>query len=553
MTAEEILERLFDDARRIWPEFSTSPQQIDPVVHMIFKAMAFKLKDINDRINNVSETIIKDLACRIFFDGLLHPIPASTVLKFSTGSSITTVDMLTETCWVNTSIQPSVTYYFSPVEPKDLYPVEAVFAFSVSGGGIETLWTNPEWEGRGEFLGKFEMDKASSITVEKDYVYIGLKSKGQDAVVPGSDIFIQASSVLLQHLNWSRWRFTESEGVLGNSTVPGREKLDKIRNKKTVPELSVWGHSFYPFEHQEEYEGYSFGLGHGRMGPIPSQLRQLLSAASVDLLDGLGPLYWVQVESDRKIPVQELKSFELAATNCVVALNAHYIKQNYFYHGPGPMEIVPQNKASEIYEIASLDDNLGHSYSNIYTSAGDGGRRLSYVPRIDGDIFSLVVIPPEGGKIPDRFSFAYRVCHGEVANGIDPGLLNSLYNPHPGVESVVNITTTRGGTSARSFDDMIKVFPRVLQSGNRAVVPSDFESLAMAFDNRIMSARARTGSVERDGVLRGCLELELDIGGYEFDLVEERSLFLSRLEKFMELRSPVGTVVKARLSGRDNV
>ena len=544
---------MFDDARRIWPEFSTSPQQIDPALNMIFKAVAFRLKEINDKINNVSETVIRDLACRIFFDGLLHPIPASTVLKFTTGSSMTTVDMLTETCWVNTSIQPSVTYYFSPVEPKNLCPVEAVLAISVHRDGIETLWTNPEWEGRGEYLGGFEMDKTRAVPVEKDYVYIGLKSGSQDEVVPRSDIFVQASSVLRQHLNWSRWRFTESEGVFGDAVVPGRERLVRIRNKKAAPALSIWGHSYYPYEHQEEYEGYFFSLEDGRMGQTPSQLRQVLSKESAALLDGLGPFYWVQVESDGRIPEQEMKSFELAATNCVVALNAHHIKQNYFYHGPGPMEIVPQNKAREIYEIASLDDNLGNSYSNIYTTAGDGGRQLSYIPRIDGDIFSLVAIPPYSGKIPDRFSLAYRVSSGEIANGIDPGLLNSLYNPQPGVESVVNITTSRGGTSARSFDDMIRIFPRVLQSSNRAVVPSDFESLAVAFDNRIVSARARTGSVERDGVLRGCLELELDVGGYDFGLVEEKSLFLSRLEKFMEMRSPVGTVVKARLSGRDSV
>ncbi|UCC80461.1 MAG: hypothetical protein JSW64_03605 [Candidatus Zixiibacteriota bacterium] len=515
--------------------------------------MAFRLKEINDKINNVSETIIKDLACRIFFDGLLHPIPASTVLKFSTGSSMTTVDILTETCWVNTSIQPSVTFYFSPVEPKDLYPVEAAFAFSVHSDGINTLWTNPEWEGRSEFSGNFEVEKTSDIPVEKDYIYIGLRSKGQDAAIPRSDIFVQASSALLEHLRWSRWRFTDSDGVFGDAVVPGRERLNKIQKGRVVPELSVWGHNYYPFEHQEEYQEYFFDLAEGRIGPTPSPLRRVLSPASVELLDNLGPLYWIQIESDRKIPAQEMKSFELAATNCVVALNAHYVKQNYFYHGPGPMEIVPQNKAREIYEIVSLDDNLGHSYSNIYTSTGDGGRQFSFIPRIEGSTFSLNVIPPEGDQVPDRFSLAYRVSSGETANGISPGLLNSLYNPHPGVESVINITTTKGGTSARSFADMIKVFPRVLQSYNRAVVPSDFESLAIAFDKRIISARATTASVERDGILRGCIEVELDMGGYNFDLAEERSLFLSRLEKFLKLRSPVGTIVTARLADREHV
>jgi hypothetical protein len=515
---------------------------------MMFKAMAFSLKEVNDKINNVSETIIKDLACRIFFDGLLHPIPASTVLKFTTGSSMTTVDILTETCWVNTSVQPSATFYFSPVERKDLYPVEAAFAFSVQGDGVNILWTNPEWDGRGEFLGHFEIENTSDLPVEKDYVYIGLKSRGRDAAIPRSDIFIQASSVLLEHLRWSRWGFTVADGVFGNITVPGREKLNNIRKGHPAPELSVWGHNYYPFEHRQEYQDYFFDLPQGQAGPVPSRLRQVLSQASFELLDNLGPLYWIQIESDRKIPGREMKNFDLAATNCVVALNAHYIKQNYFYHGPGPMEIVPQNKAREIYEIVSLDDNLGNGYSNIYTSAGDGSRQFGFVPRINGNIFSLIVIPPEAGRVPDRFSLAYRVSAGEAANGISPGLLNSLYNPYPGVESVMNITTTRGGTSARSFNDMIKAFPRVLQSYNRAVVPSDFESLAVAFDKRIISARAATGSVERDGVLRGCVELELDMGGYSFSLAEEKLLFLSRLEKFMEMRSPIGTVVTARLA-----
>jgi len=516
---------------------------------MMFRAVASRLKEINDKINSVSESIINDLACRIFFDGLLHPIPSSTILKFITGSSMTTVDIMTETCWVNTSIQPSVTYYFSPVEPKDLYPIEAAFAFSVNGDGIDALWTNPEWEGRGEFLGHFEVDKSSDLPVEKDYIYIGIKSLGQDMAVPQGDIFIQASPALLKYLRWSRWRFADADGVLGDPLIPGRIRLESIKNRRMIPELSVWGHNYYPYEYREEYQDSFFKLAPGRAGSAPADLSGVLPAASIELLENLGPLYWIQVESDKRIPAEVMKSFELAATNCVVALNAHYLKQSYFYHGPGPMEIKPQNKAEEIYEIVSLDDNHGNVYSNIYASSGNGEKQYYFVPRINGNIFSLIVSPPETGPLPDRFSLSYRISCGEAANGIDPGLLNSLYNPQPGVESVINISRTRGGTSARSFKDMIKVFPRVLQSSNRAVVPSDFESLAIAFDKRIIAATATTGSVERDGVLRGCIKIELDLGGYGFDLVEEEALFLSRLVKFLEMRSPVGTVVTARIAG----
>ena len=521
---------------------------MDPVVHMMFKAVAIRLAKINDKINNISDTIINDLACRVFFDGFLHPIPSSTILKFTTGSSTASVDILTEACWVNTSVQPSMTFFFAPIEQKDLYPVEAVFALSISSDGIDILWTNPSWKDRGEFIGHFETAKKASDNIDHDYIYIGLKPMGQDIEIQLGDLFIDASPELLDILRWSRWRCTKSDGIFGDIFVPGREKLEEIWRGKSIPKLSLWGHNYYPYEHKEEYQKYFFNIDQGAAGNAPAKLTDMLSGLSGGLLDSLGPLYWIQVESDKKIPAENLKSFELAATNCSVGINAHYLKKSYFYQGPGPMEIKFQNMADEIYEITSLDDNHGRSYANVYTSAGDGEDRCRYVPRIDGNDFTIVVIPPDIKPIPDRFSLEYRISLGEAANSINPGSINALYNPHPGIESVINFTTTRGGTSARSLNDMLKAFPDVLRSSNRAVVSSDFESLAVSFDKRIKAARARPGSIERDGVLRSCVEMELDLGGYSFKHAEEGSLFLSRLARFLEMRSPVGTVVTARLS-----
>lgn len=539
---------MFEDARSIWPDFSTSSQQIDPVVQMMFKAVANRLKEVNDKICDISETIINDLACRIFFDGLLHPIPSSTILKFSTGSSVTSIDILTEACWVNTSIQPSVTFYFSPCERKDLYPTEAVFALLINDDEARILWTSPDWDRRAELMGHIETIKTSVKSTGKDYVYIGLRPMGKDHEVARSDIYIQASSDLLEYLRWSRWRFTQSDSVFGDPVVPGRERLKKTWSKKAIPELSLWGHNYYPFEHKEEYQEYFFDIEQGVAGGTPSQLTDILSGVSSELLDNLGPLYWIQIESDKRIPTEGFNSFKLAATNCVVGLNAHYLKQSCFYHGPGPMEINPQNTADEIFEIVSLDDNHGRSYSNIYMSARNDQNQYHYVPRIDGNIFKVIVIPPDAERVPDRFSLSYRISSGEMANGIEAGIIDSLYNPHPGIESVINITTTKGGTSAGSFNDMIKAFPSVLQSSNRAVVPSDFESLAISFDRRIVSVKARPGSIERDGILRGCIGVDVNMGGYSFKLAEEESLFLSRLAKFLEMRSPIGTVVTARFS-----
>jgi hypothetical protein len=255
----------------------------------------------------------------------------------------------------------------------------------------------------------------------------------------------------------------------------------------------------------------------------------------------------IQIESDKKMPQEDLNSFELAATNCAVSINAHYLKQSYFYRGPGPMEIELQNKANEIFDIAAIYDNLGRSYSNIYVAPGDGEDQCRYIPRIDGSQFKLIIAPPDAGKIPDRLTVEFRVSTGDAANGIEAGLINALYNPYPGIESVINLTSTKGGTAARSFNDMIKAFPNVLRSHNRAVTVADFESLAVAFDKRIVSAKATIGSVERGGVLRGCIELTIGMGNFRFKLQNESELFLARLSRYLEMRGPVGTIVSARL------
>ena len=515
---------------------------------MMFRAMAGRLKQVNDRTNNISEAIIRDLACRIFFDGLLHPIPSSTVLKYTTGSSQTSIDDSTEACWVNTAVKPSVTFYFSPVESKDLHPIEAVIALARNGDGAHILWTDPQWASQREIPAGFDPSSVSIEADGKDCLFIGLKRGKEDIEVRSTDIFIAASSELLGLLRWSRWKITDRDGTFDRWYIPAVESLKRIERKRVIPEPALWGHSYFPHEHIEEYQDNFFPLPASSPCEPPGVLRQAFPEVGEDFWGGLEPLSWIQVVSDKRLPMDELKSFELAATNCLVAINTHFQKQNYFYHGPGPMTLELQQPAGEIYEIIRIDDNNGREYSNIYGTPSVGDPQCRYVPRIKGDVLQLLVIPPEAGKAPDRFSVEYRTSTGQSANGMGPGKIDSLYNPHPGLESIVNLTATRGGVFARAFEDMLAAFPNMLRSHNRAVVSSDFETLALTFDSRIKSAKANLGSAKRKGILFRAVEVEVNLGDYRFAPPEEETLFLARLQRYLETRSPMGTVVVAMFS-----
>ena len=536
------------DARRIWPEFPTSPHQMDPVVHMMFKAMSARLHEVNDKINDISERIIRDLACRVFFDGLLHPIPASTILKFTTGSSQTTIDTLIEACWINTSVQPGVTYYFLPAEQKELYAMEAVIALAATVDGGQILWIDPQWDGKNDFMRGFDNAAAGNNGERKDQIYIGVRPAGLEPDIPASDLVIMASGELLGLLNWCRWRSTNDDGLFGPPTIPGKTSLQNIKLGHAAPEISLWGHDYYPHEHLEEYREYFFQINKGVAGRPPLELKAALPGVAEEIWDNLEPLYWIQIESDAGISAEALKSLDLVATNCVVALNAHFQKQSFFYHGPGPMTLELQPAAGEIYEIMSISDNHGREYGNVYGAPGGGDLQYAYVPRIEGDRLSLVIIPAPTGPAPDRFSIEFKTTAGGDASGISAGLINSLYTPHPGIESVVNLTTSHGGVDARTFEDMIDAFPNVLRSNNRAIVIADFEALALAFDIRVKSARARLGSVRRNGAMQRCIEIVVDLGGHRFEPKEEAAIFLARLEKYLEKRGPMGTIVAAKLA-----
>jgi len=521
---------------------------MDPVIHMILKAMAVRLKEVNDKINDISNSIIRDLAFRLFFDGLLHPIPSSTILKFVCGQTQTSIDSTLEAYWINTSIRQSPVFYFSPVESHSIYPVEAAVALVKTADTAKVLWCNPLWRGKNQFLAGLNLSNIEYNVDEKDTLYIGLIRNGPEIQIPAHELFISGSPELLGMLRWGRWSCTEDGRQFAKPFYPGTEAVKRAEKEKNIPKLSVWGHNFFPYEHIEEYRDCFFSVPSGKAGKVPEDLKAAFHGQEPGFWESVEPLYWIKIEFNKRIARQTLDSFELTATNCVVAINAHGQKQSNFYNGPGAMTIELQAPAGEIYEIISVDDNHGRLYSNVYTLDQEGDYDCRYVPRIKGNLLELVVNPPPQGILPDRFYVHYRTSNGVAGNGILPGLINALYNPQPGIESVINLTTSKGGVNAKSFDDMVGIFMQVLKSRNRAIVAADYESLALAFDQRIKSAEPRLGSSIRNGILYRCVEIELDLGEYRFEPAEEGRLFLARIQRYLESRSPMGTVVVAKFA-----
>ncbi|HBZ01316.1 MAG TPA: hypothetical protein DEO84_08375, partial [candidate division Zixibacteria bacterium] len=61
------------------------------------------------------------------------------------------------------------------------------------------------------------------------------------------------------------------------------------------------------------------------------------------------------------------------------------------------------------------------------------------------------------------------------------------------------------------------------------------------------TAIARRGSAVRNGLLARSVEVGVNLGNFRFSIEEEARLFAARLERYLEIRSPIGTVVVVRI------
>jgi hypothetical protein len=148
--------------------------------------------------------------------------------------------------------------------------------------------------------------------------------------------------------------------------------------------------------------------------------------------------------------------------------------------------------------------------------------------------YSWTVDPP-----PDSVTVSYSVTAGDSANGLSVGSIASLYEGHPGVKSVRNLTITTGAIPARSQREIIAEVTTRLRQRDRALTFKDISAWAEAFDPRIKMVNCANGVQRIGGGVCRCISVTAKVDPEGFCSKDEIELLKSRLKSFLTDRSGI--------------
>ena len=121
-----------------------------------------------------------------------------------------------------------------------------------------------------------------------------------------------------------------------------------------------------------------------------------------------------------------------------------------------------------------------YTYTQAFNLFGIGANSLVFfVQSAENEQYEIVFGDDSYGRAPKSgaiIDISYRVCNGELPNGVDNFLNNSSIDSHSNVSVTVNVEATSGSIS-ESIDSIKYNAPRSFQTQERAITESDFEIL----------------------------------------------------------------------------
>jgi len=279
-----------------------------------------------------------------------------------------------------------------------------------------------------------------------------------------------------------------------------------------------------------------------------AQLRAACEKQGIVPQDGNDNLFWLQID----LPENGDKSlfaepFDLGF-DCLLATNRAELAILKHTGGSRLVEIDIPVDIDRILEIVSVVDSSNQEYSPSH-ELGSGPHQHLYV--LDERQDRLVILIDYTGTldtVPNSITITYAVTEGTAANGIEPGLINALYESHPGISRVVNLTTTTGAIPAKSEPQILKEVSSRLRQRDRAMTFRDMADWTMTFDPRIKRAECTNGIERLDGLVRRCIIVNVDLRAEEFLGDPEVEELKSRLRRFLKSRSAANIQFKVKVT-----
>jgi len=540
-TKEQIFVDMHRELRTWNREIPESSDRMDPVLKILLQLYAQQLARIDQRIDEVWKTAADSLIKSVSPESKRWPVPAFTVMRCKPTDPMVAVDHHTR-FFHREERDGGQTFFFSPRRNENLVHAEIKNILlktddtlvDMSPSGMEGSSTHT----------RINLTAPGGKATE---IYISLVHDGPPSNFKNAAIFLKGNTDALKQLRWAYWHPCTSAGRFNDSCsfCPGlTSDLETMFSENGRP--INWGglrsstDLFKPLENNFVILPEKFTSG-WEAGPVPEELNLLADKNGIDLSSDENSIYWIRLrlpEGGNKSSL--LSSFEINF-NCFIAVNKNELTLFKHTGGNRLVEIELPEDISNVLEVNEVVDSNGRIYIPRHEASSNQEQKYYSLEERKSRLvlwfdFSQGIELP-----PDSITVNYSVTAGVDANGIEAGQINELYENHPGILSVENITPASGAIPAKTEEQLIAEVSNRLRSRDRALSFAEMSSWAKTFDSRIIDATCENGVQRAERGVRRCIVVRLRIRSEEFYSRDEISLLQTRLNSFLKSRSPVNT------------
>ena len=545
---EQIFAEMHRELRSWNSEIPESQERLDPILRMLLQLYSNQLSKIEKRIDSVWDIATSSLIRSLFPDSKRWPVPAFTVMRCELTDPVVEIDPHVRLIY-REKREDGQTFFFSPHRTEKMLAANVKYILLRSGGELIDIRRKPPEEQ----AGPHESPTLTSPQ-QADTIFVGIDFEGSASDFADAVFFAMGDPLALKQIRWSYWLPGTAAGYFSEEHrfCPGLttsiEDIFRVEEDSSVD----WGgfrsttDLFRPIEESFIVIPGEFA-SHWEKGAVNRELGDLAFANGLELPENDSQLYWIRLDLPERGDRRKLTGMIEILSNSFVATNKNELTLFKHTGGNKLVEVELPEDISNVLEITRVVDSEGREYRPVYEIQTDTSGRTFSIEEKDDRMVLWFDFPSVVEAPPDSLTVTYSVTSGTSANGIEAGEIEELYEGHPGVNTCVNITPTRGAIPAKTREQIVKEATARLRGRDRAHSFLEMTKWATTFDRRIQNARCENSTERTERGVRRCIVLRAKIRAEDFHSDDEVEFLRTRLQNFLKSRSPVNTQFKVEI------
>lgn len=548
-SSEQIFNDMHRELRQWNPDTPESPDRMDPILRIMLKLYSSQLAKIDKKVESTWKSASNALIKALCPESMRWPIPAHTVMRAEPSDPVIKVDPQTRFFYREERDQGQ-TFFFSSLRTEKIVKATMKNIYFTAGNTVLDLSPLPP-----DSTQVSARPQSSSFSGAESEIYIAIEHDGHSTDFEDSLIFLQGKAPALKLLRWSRWL----PGIDGSFYddgyfCPGQAgSLDDIFTDSANAAGTIdWGglrksaDLFKPLEDNFVMIPRQFATA-WRPGKPDHRLEKLLESAGITPPEKADQLYWIKIilppGGDKSV---FQSSFELMF-NCFIAVNKNELSLFKHTGGNRLIEIEIPEHLDNILEITSVADSNGNSYLPRHEALSSNDNKFYTLLERNERVSLWFDFSAEIELPPDSITVNYSITGGASANGISAGKIKELYENHPGLASIVNITPVLGAIPAKTEEQIVTEVSARLRGRDRALSFDQLVNWTKTFDRRIKGAGCERGVMRTKLGVRKCVVVKVTIDEKDFYSDDEIELLINRLGSFLKARSSINSQFKLEI------